>query len=186
MHHHRSLAPAVPTGSREFSGRRLREAQNIVKAFQEQFPTQAAIYTADTAHDRPNYLGAQVPVRHAFNMQVWKRYAHLLEDTTLVPMLEYGFPIGYKGLDPPRCSVPLPSPRGGPSQKQCSLSCSRTCYERQGYSARGIHPPFQKGGGLLLSQQRSPPGGHQGARHLVVKRSPALLPPQPPRSSTPQ
>ena len=55
------------------------------------------MYDAVTSIDKPNFLGAQVPVQHALNIQAWKRYQHLLEDQTLVPMLEFGFPVGYMG-----------------------------------------------------------------------------------------
>ena len=59
------------------------------------------MYDAVTSIDKPNFLGAQVPVQHALNIQAWKRYQHLLEDQTLVPMLEFGFPVGYMGNQPP-------------------------------------------------------------------------------------
>ena len=55
------------------------------------------MYDAVTSSDKPNFLGAQVPVQHALNIQAWKKYQHLLEDQTLVPMLEFGFPVGYMG-----------------------------------------------------------------------------------------
>ena len=59
------------------------------------------MYDAVTSIDKPNFLGAQVPVQHALNIQAWKKYQHLLEDQTLVPMLEFGFPVGYMGSQPP-------------------------------------------------------------------------------------
>ena len=59
------------------------------------------MYDAVTSGDKPNFLGAQVPVQHALNMQAWEKYQHLLEDQTLVPMLEFGFPVGYMGNQPP-------------------------------------------------------------------------------------
>ena len=59
------------------------------------------MYHAVTSSDKPNFLGAQVPVQHALNIQAWRKYQHLLEDQTLVPMLEFGFPVGYMGNQPP-------------------------------------------------------------------------------------
>ena len=76
------------------------------EAFIQNFPQQAAIYMAATAQDKPNYMGALIPVCHMLNMKAWKRYQHLLEDTTPVPMLEFGFPVGYVGVTQPARGLP--------------------------------------------------------------------------------
>ena len=58
-------------------------------------PQAVKIYDVVRASGLPNYRGAQIPVHHNLNMEVWKSYAHLLDDTSLIPMLEFGFPAGY-------------------------------------------------------------------------------------------
>ena len=68
-------------------------------------PQAVKIYDVVRASGLPNYRGAQIPVHHDLNMEVWKSYAHLLEDTSLLSMLEFGFPAGYVAPYPPPTSL---------------------------------------------------------------------------------
>ena len=74
---------------------------NIAKSFLERYPSEAKIYEAVADSRVPNFRGVQIPVPHQLNMEAWDGYAHLLDDTSLIPMLRYGFPAGYEAHQPP-------------------------------------------------------------------------------------
>ena len=46
-------------------------------------------------------MGAKLPVEHQLNIPEWRKLRPLLSDTQLVDFLEYGFPVGYTGAEPP-------------------------------------------------------------------------------------
>ena len=94
------LLPRFPSPTDASGPDRSVQRPDASATFREACPVQAAMYDEATSSDKPNFLGAQVPVHLALNMQAWKRYQHL-EDQTLVPMLEFGFPVGYMGNQPP-------------------------------------------------------------------------------------
>ena len=69
--------------------------------FSQEHPQLAAIYQAVQAVGTPNYRGARQPVPHNLNIPAWRDRSHLFPDTSLVEMLEFGFPIGYTASHPP-------------------------------------------------------------------------------------
>ena len=73
----------------------------ISSSLTERSPELANIYTRVRDSGVPNYRGARLPVPHGLNINAWRRYEHLLEDRSIVDMLEYGFPIGFVGDAPP-------------------------------------------------------------------------------------
>ena len=95
------LLPRFPSPTDAPGPDRSVQRPNASATFRQACPVQAGMYDAVTSSDKPNFLGAQVPVQHALNIQAWRKYQHLLEDQTLVPKLEFGFPVGYMGNQPP-------------------------------------------------------------------------------------
>ena len=71
------------------------------EAFRIQAPEAVKIYDLVRAAGLPNWRGAIIPVQHNLKMDTWRAHAHLLTDTSLVPMLAYGFPAGYVASVPP-------------------------------------------------------------------------------------
>ena len=69
--------------------------------FSQEHPQLAAIYQAVQAVGTPNYRGARQPLPHNLNIPAWRDRSHLFPDTSLVEMLEFGFPIGYTASHPP-------------------------------------------------------------------------------------
>ena len=69
--------------------------------FKQKFPNEATLYASVIVHSLPNYLGAKLPVEHQLNIPEWRKLQPLLSDTQLVDFLEYGFPVGYTGAEPP-------------------------------------------------------------------------------------
>ena len=65
---------------------------NIARSFLERYPSEAKIYEAWADSRVPNFRGVQIPVPHQLNMGAWD----LLDDTSLIPMLKYGFPASYE------------------------------------------------------------------------------------------
>ena len=59
-------------------------------------PGLTKIYDVVRDSGRPNYRGARIPVIHGLNIAAWKKYAHIISDVSLIPMLEFGFPAGYE------------------------------------------------------------------------------------------
>ena len=76
------------------------------QSFIDAFPREASLYTRVIKAGKPNYLGAKLPVTHQINIPAWRKYAHLLPDTQLVDFLEFGFPVGYTGAEPPLANLP--------------------------------------------------------------------------------
>ena len=86
-------------------------------------PGLAEIYTQVTAHGVPNYRGARVRVPSALNIVAWREREGDLADQSLVDCLEYGFPIGFNGSQPPVSDIPNhSSARANPAQVRKYLS----------------------------------------------------------------
>ena len=86
-------------------------------------PGLAEIYTQVTAHGVPNYRGARVRVPSALNIAAWREREGDLADPSLVDCLEYGFPIGFNGSQPPVSDIPNhSSARANPAQVRKYLS----------------------------------------------------------------
>ena len=71
----------------------------------EKYPELADIYSEVTATGLPNYTGARRPVPHDLDIKAWRSYEHLLRDSSLVDMLEFGFPVGFTGSEPPTAGL---------------------------------------------------------------------------------
>ena len=75
------------------------------RCFGDRWPKEADIYRRVISVNRPNYRGARVPVKHQLNIVKWEEHRHLLPDTTLMDILNYGFPTGYTGAEPPSANL---------------------------------------------------------------------------------
>ena len=102
----RSLSRALPTRPLMTGPGALMAEQALAKptctgSFEKSQPTLADIYDRVTAAGVPNYRGARVPVPSALNIGAWRRVEDQLEDVSLVDCLEFGFPVGFEGTQPP-------------------------------------------------------------------------------------
>ena len=69
-------------------------------------PHLAQIYIQVVKAGLPNFMGAKVPVPHQLNITKWKEFSPMIRDKQLVQFLEFGFPVGYTGAQPPTLNLP--------------------------------------------------------------------------------
>ena len=65
----------------------------------------ARIYDRVTRVGVPNYRGAKATVPSSLDIPAWRRVEHLIVGKSLVDCLEYGFPAGFMGSEPPTSGV---------------------------------------------------------------------------------
>ena len=58
------------------------------------------IYERVKATGVPNHQGARIPLPRGLNIPTWRRLTADHQDTSLIDLLEYGFPLGYEGPIP--------------------------------------------------------------------------------------
>lgn len=88
----------------------------------------------------PNYLSARIPVAHGLNIEAWDKYSDLFNDPLLVPLITYGFPLGYTA----NC-IPTPAMRNHTSatdHPQHVDNYIQTELAHGALSGPYQHPPF--------------------------------------------
>ena len=110
-----STFPVLP-GPQAFDASSVLPRPPSAQVFHSAAPQLARIYDTVSRIGVPNYRGSRVRVPSSLKIEAWRRVEHILPDRSLVDCLEFGFPAGFTGGEPPSTGAQNhASARGFPS-----------------------------------------------------------------------